>query len=279
MMVAGVIGANAAGWVSDLFFQSRRAPAAGGLYLGLAVATLAMFFVLGGTTNVVRPFPPKKDDKKAQKPDPEADKYDKLLEGDALLLVAGAEIDKWEDVTKAFSCVPAMKCKDSVWNYEECNCTTKEVEVPDDAEAPSQGFIPVTVDRGGKKLELKLRDPKPTMRAGDKRKLAAAPVLVLTPYLLGLVIFIMSLCVIGTHGLLSGTATMDFGGRRGAATAVGMIDGFVYLGTGLQSVVLGILTTKSWSYWPMFLFPFAVIGFLLSLRIWNAKPGSKGGGH
>jgi len=38
-------------------------------------------------------------------------------------------------------------------------------------------------------------------------------------WLLGGLVFVMSLCVIGTHGLLSGTATMDFGGRRGAATA------------------------------------------------------------
>jgi len=91
-------------------------------------------------------------------------------------------------------------------------------------------------------------------------------------------VFIVSLCVIGTHGLLSGTATMDFGGRKGAATAVGVIDGFVYLGTALQSVALGFLTTKSWAYWPWFLLPFAVIGFLLTLRIWNAKP-KGGGGH
>jgi len=126
---------------------------------------------------------------------------------------------------------------------------------------------------------LKLRNPGVELRAGDKRKLKAGPALTLSPYWLGLVIFLMSLCVIGSHGLLSGTATMDFGGRRGAATAVGMIDGFVYLGTGLQSVALGFLTTKSWTYWPLFLVPFAIAGFLMSLRIWKAKPSSGGGGH
>ena len=89
--------------------------------------------------------------------------------------------------------------------------------------------------------------------------------------------FIMSICVIGTHGLLSGTATMDFGGRKGAATAVGVIDGFVYLGTGVQSFSLGFLTTKSWNYWPIFLLPFTIIGFLLLLRIWHAMPGKKRG--
>jgi len=94
-------------------------------------------------------------------------------------------------------------------------------------------------------------------------------------WILSSLIFVMSLCVIGTHGLLSGTATMDFGGRKGAATAVGVIDGFVYLGTGFQSLALGYITTRNWNYWPIFLLPFAVIGFFLLLRIWNAKPGPK----
>jgi MFS transporter, OPA family, glycerol-3-phosphate transporter len=115
------------------------------------------------------------------------------------------------------------------------------------------------------------------MRAGDTRKLDARPVLTLSPYVLAAVVFVISLCVIGTHGLLSGTATMDFGGRQGAATAVAMIDGFVYLGTAVQSFALGQLTSISWAYWPWFLTPFALIGFLLSLRIWNAKPGGSGG--
>ena len=101
-----------------------------------------------------------------------------------------------------------------------------------------------------------------------------------SPIILGVIVFVVSLGVIGTHGLLSGTATMDFGGRRGAATAVGVIDGFVYLGTGLQSFSLGYLTQQSWTYWPIFLFPFALLGLYLLTRIWNAMPtGSKGGGH
>jgi OPA family glycerol-3-phosphate transporter-like MFS transporter len=95
-------------------------------------------------------------------------------------------------------------------------------------------------------------------------------------WVLAALIFVMSICVIGTHGMLSGTATMDFGGRKGAATAVGVIDGFVYLGTGVQSFALGILTTKNWDYWPMFLLPFSIIGFLLLLRIWHALPGKRG---
>jgi len=96
-------------------------------------------------------------------------------------------------------------------------------------------------------------------------------------WILGAIVFIMSIAVIGTHGLLSGTATMDFGGRKGAATTVGIIDGFVYLGTGVQSISLGFITSKDWAYWPIFLFPFSVIGFLLLLKIWKAKPKGAGG--
>jgi OPA family glycerol-3-phosphate transporter-like MFS transporter len=98
--------------------------------------------------------------------------------------------------------------------------------------------------------------------------------------LLGSVAFVLQIAVIGTHGLLSGTATMDFGGRKGAATAVGVIDGFVYLGTAVQSFALGWLTEKSWSYWPPFLVPFSVLGLYLLTRIWHAIPKGKGsGGH
>lgn len=108
--------------------------------------------------------------------------------------------------------------------------------------------------------------------------------------ILGITVVLISLCVIGVHGILSGTATADFGGRKAAATAVGVVDGFVYLGTGLQAYVIGKLCTGftifsftlkgNWSYWPLFLIPFAIIGLVLSLRIWAAMPDSKkSGGH
>jgi OPA family glycerol-3-phosphate transporter-like MFS transporter len=91
------------------------------------------------------------------------------------------------------------------------------------------------------------------------------------------IVFFISLAVIGTHGVLSGTATMDFGGRKGAATAVGVIDGFVYLGTAVQSLALGRITSRpgGWRYWPIFLLPFAALGIALLTRIWHAMPKGK----
>jgi OPA family glycerol-3-phosphate transporter-like MFS transporter len=100
-----------------------------------------------------------------------------------------------------------------------------------------------------------------------------------TPYLLAASCFFMALAYIGSQGLLTATAAMDFGGKA-KATATGVIDGFVYIGTAVQSVCLGWITTRDWSLWPIFLLPFAIVGFLLCLRIWKAtaalpvKPGA-----
>ncbi len=89
---------------------------------------------------------------------------------------------------------------------------------------------------------------------------------------LGICAVMISYCVIGIHGVLSGTATMDFGGSKNAATTVGLIDGCVYLGTSIQSLGLGFLTEKSWAYWAPFLTPFALIGLSLAFRIRGALP-------
>jgi hypothetical protein len=144
---------------------------------------------------------------------------------------------------------------------------------------PSNGTIPAVILRDGTEISVDLPDPRMKQKAGDQRRIAARPVLPISPFWMGVIVFLLSLCVIGTHGLLSGTATMDFGGRRGAATAVGIIDGFVYLGTAIQSISLGFITARNWVYWPLFLIPFSVIGFVLLTRIWNAKPAAQGGGH
>ncbi len=94
--------------------------------------------------------------------------------------------------------------------------------------------------------------------------------------LIGFLSFFMSMCVIGVHGMLSGTASMDFGGTKAAATATGIIDGFVYLGTGFQSAALGyIIPHFGWNLWPIFLIPFTLVGLYFTRRIWNAFPNAK----
>jgi OPA family glycerol-3-phosphate transporter-like MFS transporter len=98
----------------------------------------------------------------------------------------------------------------------------------------------------------------------------------------GWVVVVMSLAIIGVHGMLSGTASMDFGGKKNTGVAVGIIDGFVYLGTAAEAVVLGRVLPKdnlahdasAWWTWPAAILPIAIVGFLLTLRLWNARPQS-----
>ncbi|CAN5494494.1 MFS transporter [soil metagenome] len=78
------------------------------------------------------------------------------------------------------------------------------------------------------------------------------------------------------HSMLSGTASMDFGGRKAAATATGMFDGMQYIGGAAVGVGIGyLLDTFGWSSWAPSMIGFAVIGAILMLVIWNAKPGQK----
>jgi OPA family glycerol-3-phosphate transporter-like MFS transporter len=107
--------------------------------------------------------------------------------------------------------------------------------------------------------------------------------------MLGWTVIFMSLCIIGVHGMLSGTASMDFGGKANVGIVVGIIDGFVYLGSATQSIVLKSVLPESgteaakdpanWITWAYAMLPVAVIGFLLSLRVWNARAQRGGGGH
>lgn len=269
LMVAGVVGGNVAGWVSDFFFQSRRAPAAGGLYALLLVAAVGMYFTLGDTTNRVAWVA---DDPKAEEAG-----LDQLRPGDQVLSIAGVdEISRWRDVQRAIACVPAACHDGAEFDTGKCMCTNHAAQRYRGPE-PDARPIPARVRRGGRVVALRLYDPGQHMRAGDSRAIKAGPVTTVSPLWLGVIVFLMSLGVIGAHGVLSGTATMDFGGRKGAATAVGVIDGFVYLGTAVQSFALGFLTPKSWTYWPIFMVPFAILGFYLTTRIWHAKPKGKGG--
>jgi OPA family glycerol-3-phosphate transporter-like MFS transporter len=83
---------------------------------------------------------------------------------------------------------------------------------------------------------------------------------------------IMVCAVIGVHSLMSASAAADFGGRKATATASGVSDGFVYLGSGFQSICLGYLTERNWQWWPIFLAPFCLLGLYLATRMWHALP-------
>lgn len=94
-----------------------------------------------------------------------------------------------------------------------------------------------------------------------------------TPMVVGVAALVVMMAVIGVHSIMSGTATADFGGRRGAATATGVADGFSKFGSSFQEFVLGaILTKDTWNYWPLFLIPFTLLGLFFAVKLWKELP-------
>lgn len=93
------------------------------------------------------------------------------------------------------------------------------------------------------------------------------------PLIVGIAALVIMLAVIGVHSIMSGTATADFGGRKRAATATGVADGFSKLGSSFQEFVLGaIITVDTWRYWPSFLIPFTLLGLFFAIKLWRELP-------
>ncbi len=84
---------------------------------------------------------------------------------------------------------------------------------------------------------------------------------------------INSLAISMVHSMLSGTASMDFGGQKAAATAAGMFDGMQYLGGSAVGIGMGwLLQNFGWGAWGPSMIGFSAIGAILMLVLWNAKP-------
>lgn len=82
-----------------------------------------------------------------------------------------------------------------------------------------------------------------------------------------------SLGISMVHSMLSGTASMDFGGQRAAATATGMFDGMQYIGGAFVGIGVGwLLDNFGWGAWSPSMIGFAMVGALLMIKLWNAKP-------
>lgn len=75
------------------------------------------------------------------------------------------------------------------------------------------------------------------------------------------------------HSMLSGTSSMDFGGKKAAATAAGMFDGMQYVGGSVVGTGMGWLLDRfGWGAWGPSMIGFAGIGAVLMLTLWNARP-------
>jgi MFS transporter, OPA family, glycerol-3-phosphate transporter len=94
-----------------------------------------------------------------------------------------------------------------------------------------------------------------------------------TPATAAVYLILLSFFVNGPHSLLGGAAAMDFGGRKAAGSAAGMIDAFQYIGAGITSPVVGwVIDTFGWDGWTISLAGFALVGGILMTTIWNVRP-------
>lgn len=82
------------------------------------------------------------------------------------------------------------------------------------------------------------------------------------------------------HSMLSGTASMDFGGKKAAATAAGLFDGMQYVGGSVVGLGMGwLLDTYGWSSWGPSMIGFSMVGAILMFLLWNARPKTSAGAH
>jgi OPA family glycerol-3-phosphate transporter-like MFS transporter len=97
------------------------------------------------------------------------------------------------------------------------------------------------------------------------------------PWAVALVLACLSFFVNGAHGMIGGAASMDFGGRKAAATAAGLFDGIQYF-TSAPFVGVGmgkVLDLWTWSAWAWVPIPFAIVGAVAVSTLWNVTPGKR----
>ncbi|HXF99386.1 MAG TPA: MFS transporter, partial [Bacteroidota bacterium] len=106
------------------------------------------------------------------------------------------------------------------------------------------------------------------------------------PLLSVIFLIILQMFVNGPHSLLGGAAAMDFGGRKAAGFATGLIDACQYLGGGLfAGSIIGALmqsygtvpgtdniTPEGWRAWVILLMAFTLLGGTLMTLLWNVHP-------
>jgi OPA family glycerol-3-phosphate transporter-like MFS transporter len=94
-----------------------------------------------------------------------------------------------------------------------------------------------------------------------------------SPLVASFMIGVSCMWIFGVHGMLTGTASMDFGGTRAASSVAGLLDGVQYLASGLTGFLMGhYLDVWGWGSWTYMIMPFSLIGALLMTRLWNETP-------
>jgi OPA family glycerol-3-phosphate transporter-like MFS transporter len=95
----------------------------------------------------------------------------------------------------------------------------------------------------------------------------------LGPYAAASVLVLLSFFVNGAHGMIGGAASMDFGGKKAAATAAGLFDGMQYVASSMVGYGMGrMLDGYGWTVWTWAVLPFALLGAALAASLWNTLP-------
>jgi MFS transporter, OPA family, glycerol-3-phosphate transporter len=94
-----------------------------------------------------------------------------------------------------------------------------------------------------------------------------------TRLMLGGSLFVIGLLTYAPDSLISGTAAVDFGSRKGASTATGLINGFGSIGAIVGGTIPGFFL-EEWGWSGVFTFLSITVLFagLLLLPKWNAVP-------
>ena len=95
----------------------------------------------------------------------------------------------------------------------------------------------------------------------------------LGPYAAACLLITLSFFVNGAHGMIGGAASMDFGGKKAAATAAGLFDGMQYVAGSCVGYGMGrMLDAYGWGVWTWAVLPFALIGAAIAASLWNTLP-------
>jgi OPA family sugar phosphate sensor protein UhpC-like MFS transporter len=93
------------------------------------------------------------------------------------------------------------------------------------------------------------------------------------PWLMAGFFFLVGVFLYGPDSMISATAAMDFGTKRGAGTAIGCINGIGSIGAILAGYLPGVMTEKS-NWTPLFIVFF--VGLALSAAVvaplWRTQP-------
>jgi len=92
-----------------------------------------------------------------------------------------------------------------------------------------------------------------------------------TPYLMFVIFFVIGLLLYGPDSIISGTAAVDFGTKKGAATAAGIINGCGSIGAIMGMSLPGYVSTEILFY---YFAGSSLLGAIILLPYWNRVPKS-----